>query len=204
MSFAEADRIVEAVRRGANLREACEKTGFAYGTVRKWISAGRRDPSTAYGAWVRRLDAAKAGGAKNSGHVSGIPNDSEPGPVESRVDALLHGRDLHGEAALAAAQARTLARAIDELGVTPGGAAKTALASCSRRLEELLPKLQIPREDAVDQLHRQRSQRRRGPMKPGVGWTSHAEAAERLAEAGERDASNGSGEVKIEGEGERL
>jgi hypothetical protein len=154
-----ADRVLEAIGGGANLRESCQKAAVPYATARTWVSAGRRDPSGKYGAWVRRLDAAKAGAAADADAEALVGNPSAPGPVESRLQSLVAGRELAGEAALAFAQAKTLAHTIDRLADTPGAAAATALASCSRRLEEVVPALALPRDDALTRLRARRSSR---------------------------------------------
>ena len=80
---------------------------------------------------------------------------------------------------MAAEQARVLARKVDQLGETPGAAAGQALAHCSRRLEEIVSALGVPREDSVDRLRRQRDLRRAVVMQNG----------------------RGSGEVGLEGDG---
>ena len=184
MTFAESERILEAAAKGANLREACEKAGIPYGTARGWIERGRRDPEGPYGAWVRRLDATKAPPTDASASDGGVSlehaGDSGPGPVEFQLDALLGGRELTGENALAAEQARVLARKVDQLGETPGAAAGQALAHCSRRLEEIVPALGVPREDSVDRLRKRRALRRAAVMQSN---------------------GRGSGEIELDGDG---
>ena len=164
--FAEsADRVLAAIGAGATMRDACARLDIPYATARTWVANGRRDPEGPYGAWVRRLDACKAPPA-DLAEVS-APDTRKgkgPGPVESRLDALLSDRVLTGENALASEQARTLAHTIDRLGETPGGAAAQALAHCSRRLEEIVPQLGIAREDSVDELKNRFRARRSGML----------------------------------------
>jgi hypothetical protein len=149
-----ADTIVEAAVNGANLRQACETAGVNYETAQGWVKRGRRDPDGVYGSFVRRLGAAKVGGSNGASSDGPVPEHSDLGPVESRVEALLRDRELHGADALAGAQARTLAKAVDELSTSPGGAAKTALVAASRRLEEVVASLALPREDSLERLQR--------------------------------------------------
>ena len=180
--FAEsADSLLAAIGAGATMREACTRLDIPYATARTWVANGRRDPEGPYGAWVRRLDATKTPPADAGDDGVGL-QDSGPGPVESRLDVLLGERVLAGEAALAAAQARVLARKVDQLGETPGAAAGQALAHCSRRLEELVPLLETPREDDLDRLKAKFRARRSGLR----------------ANASEHANGKGSGEVKIE------
>jgi hypothetical protein len=168
--FAEdSGRLVELVGTGLSMTEACDRMGLSYGTARKWVDQGRRRPASAHGQFVAALDAAR----------SPATDEGEPGAVERQVEALLRGRDLTGEAALNAAQARTLARAVDELGRTRGAAAKMALATASRRLGELIPALGVPREDSVDRLRKRRDLRRAAAMQSN---------------------GRGSGELELEGE----
>lgn len=166
----DAERLIPLAGEGMTLQDACEKAGVPYETARAWITKGRRDPTSRYAAGLRRLESART-----------IEREREAGPVERRLDALLRGRELTGENALAAEQARTLAAKIDQLGATPGAAAGQALAHCSRRLEEIIPGLGVPREDSVDRLRQQRAQR--------------------IAEAQQANGK-GSGEVKLKREGE--
>jgi hypothetical protein len=176
-----AEDVLAAVGAGATMREACTRLDIPYATARTWVANGRRDPEGPYGAFVRRLDAAKAPPADDPHR----DEDSSPGAVETRVNALVSGCELNRQVALAAEQAKVLARAIDELGSTPGGAAKTALASCSRRLEELIPLLEAPREDLVDRLRAERSQRR--GSRPIDHW-SPAKTAEHSADSNGKES----------------
>ena len=188
-SFAkDSERLLEPIAKGASMAEACQRLKIPYGTAKKWVDNGRKAPDGPYGAWLARLTAAKTSPPADD---DGNREDSSPGPVEARVDALVSGCELNREAALAAAQARVLARAIDELSSTPGGAAKQALVSASRRLEELVPLLEAPREDLVDRLRAQRSQRR--GSRPIDHWLP-ANTAEHSADSNGKE----SGEVEIE------
>ena len=99
---------------------------------------------------------------------------------------------------MAGAQAKALGRRIDQLSFSPGAAAGTAMAHCSRRLEELVPLLEAPREDDLDRLKARFRARRSGMASnggPAVSWHS-IEEAERLDKpvATTPDASNGAGE----------
>ena len=126
-SFAkDSERLLELIGMGLSMAEACKKAEIPYGTAKKWVDAGRKAPDGVYGAWLARLTAAKAGVAADD-DADGRDRDSvSPGPVELRVEALLQGRELNRQAGLAAAQARTLARKVDQLGETPGAAAGQA------------------------------------------------------------------------------
>jgi hypothetical protein len=90
----------------------------------------------------------------------GAQPDDTAGSLETEVNKLLASRELPGEMPLIAAEARTLARSGDRLGQTHGGAAAMALATVSRRLEETMARLQVPKEDNIDRLQRAVRERR--------------------------------------------
>jgi hypothetical protein len=128
---------------GLNLTEACAAAGVSYTTARKWVAAGRRDPTGKYGTFVAAID----------GDVPDADGRGRKiGEVEREVEALVAGRVLSGEKALAAAQARTLARTVDELAVTRGGAAAMAVVAASRRLDEVIVTLALPKRDQLTEL----------------------------------------------------
>jgi hypothetical protein len=152
----DADRVLAFIGEGLSIADACERARVPYGTVRKWITNGHRNPGGKYGRFTDRMASARIV-EKPKQHPDDEP---EPGPVESEVAKLLAGRDLRGEMPLVAAEARTLARSADRLSETRGGAAATALAVTSRRLEELIARLAVPAEDNIDRLREQRRARR--------------------------------------------
>lgn len=148
-----ADQLVAMVSEGLTLTDACSRAGVAYDTARGWVTAGRRDPDGPYGAFVIALD---------SGRVTTADDDEppEPGPVEREVQTLIVGRKLEGEVAVAAEQARALARKVDSLTAAPGGSAGMALASVSRRLEECVAFLKLAPKDWLTELQEQYAARR--------------------------------------------
>ena len=208
-SFAkDSERLLELIGTGLSMAEACQRGKIPYGTPKKWVDNGRKAPDSRYGAWLARLTAAKTSpGAALASPVRDAqgptPNPSSveglaPGPVEARVDSLLEGCEPSQQAALAGAQAKALGRRIDQLSFSPGAAAGTAMAHCSRRLEQLVPLLEAPREDDLDRLKARFRARRSGMASnggPAVSWHS-IEEAERLDKpvATTPDASNGAGE----------
>jgi hypothetical protein len=155
-----ADRLVAFVSEGLTMRDGCARAGLSYDTARKWVSAGRRDPNGAYGAFVTALDAARCSSEAED-------EDFEPGPVERQVEILIAGRELDGEAAIAAAQAQALARTVDTLSRTRGGSAGLALASVSRRLEECVGYLRLQPKDALTELQERRAARIAGLIAEG-------------------------------------
>jgi hypothetical protein len=145
--FAEhSEQLVAMVSEGLPLTEACKRAGVAYDTARNWVTAGRRDPDGEYGAFVTALD---------RGRMSAVREDDDLGPVEREVERLIGGRELEGEVAVAAAQARVLARKVDSLAASPGGSAGLALASVSRRLEDCVAVLRLEPRDFVTRLQEQ-------------------------------------------------
>ena len=174
-SFAkDSERLLELVGTGLSMAEACQGASIPYGTAKKWVDAGRKAPDGPYGAWLARLTAAKAGAPDDDDASPRRAGDPGPGPVELRVDALLRGCEPSQQAALAGAQAKALARRIDQLSTSPGAAAATAMAHCSRRLEELTPQLEAPREERPRSAEGEASGRgvqacsRRGPESAGA------------------------------------
>jgi len=141
-----ADRLVAIVGEGLTLTDACKQISLPYNTARKWVSAGRADPGSKYGDFVRDLDAARTL-AESDGD-----EDHEPGPVESEVQHLIAGRKLDGEGRIFAVQARMLARSVDTLAQTKGGSAGLALASVSRRLEECIAAIRLQPGDWLTEL----------------------------------------------------
>jgi hypothetical protein len=141
-----SEQLVAMVSEGLPLTEACSRAGMPYDTARNWVTAGRRDPSGQYGAFVVALDRAR---------MSANQEDDDLGPVEREVERLIRGRELEGEVAIAAAQARALARKVDSLAASPGGSAGLALASVSRRLEDCVAVLRLEPRDFVTRLQEQ-------------------------------------------------
>jgi hypothetical protein len=149
--FAEhSGQLVAMVSEGLPLTEACKRAGVAYDTARNWVTAGRRDPDGEYGAFVTALD---------RGRMSAVREDDDLGPVEREVERLIGGRELEGEVAVAAAQARALARKVDALAASPGGSAGLALASVSRRLEDCVALLRLERRDWLTRMQEERAAR---------------------------------------------
>jgi hypothetical protein len=99
--------------------------------------------------------------------------------VETAVSRLITQRDLDSqEHAVAAAEARSLAKKVDELSTR--GHAATALPSISRRLEERLQSLEPQQAaDALDELLARRAWRLAHPesdrsgSSPGVHHVGH-------------------------------
>ena len=181
-----SERILGFVREGLTLTESCERVGASYATCRKWISAGRKVPDGPYGPFVAALDAARSPAADN-----GV------GPVQRQLEELLRGHDdLTGENALRATLARSLAKAIDELSTTRSGQAKMALVSASRRLEETVASIQLPREDLVDELRRRGSQRR--GQRPIDAWTPADVEGARRSPPPEAEANGKGDAIEIE------
>jgi hypothetical protein len=149
-----SDRLVAMVSEGLTLTDACKNAGVPFDTARNWITRGRRDPSGEYGAFAVALDRARMAQAPAK------DDHEEPGPVEREVRTLIAGQELKGETAVTAAQALALARKVDSLSAMTGGSAGLALASVSRRLEDCVAQLRLPRHDWVDDL-REQVQRRR-------------------------------------------
>ena len=124
-----------------------------YGTAKKWVDNGRkrsRRPVRRMGCppdrrqgWCTAVDAVDVGRSSE---------DSPPGPVELRVDALLHGRELNREAALAAAQARILARRSISWARPPALRQGRRWRTAAGAWRSWSPCLEAPREDDLDRL----------------------------------------------------
>jgi hypothetical protein len=152
-----ADRLVTFVAEGLPMTEACRRIGVPYSTARKWVGAGRADPHGDYGAFVQALDA-----ARERRRLDREEEDElyEPGPVEAEVQNLIGGRQLDGQAAIAAVQARALARAVDGLSRQTGGSAGLALASVSRRLDDVVAGLRLQPKNKLTELQERYAARR--------------------------------------------
>lgn len=59
MTDAEA-QIIEAVRAGASIDDAARQAGKAVGTVRRWLTEGRKHPSGKWSEFARVVDEARA------------------------------------------------------------------------------------------------------------------------------------------------
>jgi hypothetical protein len=164
--FAESsERILELHREGFTLQAACEAAGTPVTTARKWLAAGRAGKAP-YADWLARYEAPRTPVDDDDGR--------ELGRVESTVEMLLADREprLGPEQRLSAQEARCVARAIDELSKTKGGQAALGLVSASRRLDELITDLELPKEDAIDRLQAAYAARKNGsPASPPVSVT---------------------------------
>jgi hypothetical protein len=159
MSFTDSntDRIISLVTEGLPLTEACDRVGVNPHTCRKWVSAGNRDPQGKYGPFATALQA-----AREQRRLDREEEDLnyEPGPVEAEVRKLIGGRELDGQAAIAAVQARALARAVDGLSRQTGGSAGMALASVSRRLDDVVAGLRLQPKNKLTALQERYAARR--------------------------------------------
>jgi hypothetical protein len=152
-----ADKLVTFVEEGLPMTEGCRRIGIPYSTARKWVGAGRTDPNGPYGSFVARLDAAREQTRLNREEED---LDYEPGPVEAEVQNLIGGRQLDGQAAIAAVQARALARAVDALSRQSGGSAGLALASVSKRLDDVVAGLRLQPKNRLTELQERYAARR--------------------------------------------
>jgi hypothetical protein len=141
-------KIIELVTGGETLIGACETAGVNPHTARNWISEGRRSPQGRYGGWVKALDAARASVRLDREEEDGY----EPGPVEREVRKLIAGRNLDDHGRIAAAQARSLARQVDNLAASRSGSAALGLAAVSRRLDDIIVSLRVQPKDAVTEI----------------------------------------------------
>lgn len=146
----DADRVLALLGEGLSQLEACDRAGVSIHTFRKWVANGRRNPNSMYGQFVAKMET--AGEIEQPNVATSRQTGDAAGPLESEVKALLEGRDLKGDLKLVAAEALTLARSADRLGATKGGNAAIALTQVSRRLEELIERLAVAKEDHIDEL----------------------------------------------------
>jgi hypothetical protein len=96
---------------------------------------GRRGPSCAgrpVPRFVKALDAARAQTRLDRQEEE---EGYEPRRVEREVGKLIAGRNLDDHGRIAAAQARSLARQVDNLAASRSGSAALGLAAVSRRLD---------------------------------------------------------------------
>jgi hypothetical protein len=148
------DRLLTLASEGVPLVQACVSLGVNDKTAAKWVERGRREPDGRYGPWVRKLDAIRSAHNGNANRPTATGGDRPAGPVESTLETLLADRERHlgPEQRLSAQEARCLARVVDELSKAKGGAAALGLVSASKRLDELIAALELPKEDAIDRL----------------------------------------------------
>jgi len=57
--MAEQTRIIEAVRVGCSIDEAARQAGKPVGTVRRWLTAGRKGPDAKHAEFARMVDEAR-------------------------------------------------------------------------------------------------------------------------------------------------
>jgi hypothetical protein len=148
-------KIIELVEGGETVVGACEQVGVNPHTARNWVSEGRRNPEGRYGGWVKALDAARAHTRLDREEENGY----EPGPVEVGVRKLIAGRNLDDHGQIAAAQARSLARQVDNLAASRTGSAALGLAAVSRRLDDVIMALRVQPKDAVSEIVEERRAR---------------------------------------------
>jgi hypothetical protein len=161
------DRLLALVSEGVPLVQACVSLGVNDKTAAKWVERGRREPDGRYGPWVKRLDAIRSANG-NANLPIDTGGDRPAGPVETTLEALLAEREPHlgPEQRLSAQEARCLARVVDELSKAKGGAAALGLVSASKRLDELIAALELPKEDAIDRLQAAYAARKTGQEEP--------------------------------------
>ena len=53
-----SDGVLEAIRSGATIREAASGQEIAEATVKGWLTRGRKEPRSMYGAFAAQVDAA--------------------------------------------------------------------------------------------------------------------------------------------------
>lgn len=53
-----SEAIFESIKAGASIPDAAREAGVAEPTVKGWLSRGRKDPKSKYGAFAARVDAA--------------------------------------------------------------------------------------------------------------------------------------------------
>ena len=53
-----SEAVLAAIRDGATLPDAAREAGVAHPTLKGWLTRGRKEPSTKYGAFAAHVDAA--------------------------------------------------------------------------------------------------------------------------------------------------
>ena len=131
--------VVACIRDGMTIDQAANQAGRPIGTIRRWLTTGRKYPNGKYGAFARSVD----------GFRLAVP-EQESGDRLGEVDAIAESTgNLDDGVRARLGLARGLARKLDWCEATPTGAAAMAMANLARQYREVLDELQ-PMRSSTD------------------------------------------------------
>lgn len=134
--------IAACIRDGKSIDQAAQEAGRPIGTVRRWLTTGRKNPDGPYGAFARSVDALRLAVPEQ---VSGDRLTEIEAVAES-----LGGMDAGSLARVGLA--RGLARKLDWCEATPTGAAAMAMANLSKQYLAIIHELTSASADDLEWL----------------------------------------------------
>lgn len=114
--------IASCIRDGMTIEQAAQEAGKPIGTIRRWLTTGRKYPDGTYGSFARTVDAFRLA-------VPEQPAGDRLAEAEAIADTL---GDVDEGTRARLGLARALARKIDWCEATPTGAAAMAMANLSK------------------------------------------------------------------------